>query len=146
MKPVRFKVRYGFDRMATLSIEAGQDLERAIYAWTEQIPVTIGNKMIQGKHIISIEPDYHYYTGWYESYQPTSGDDFRQIERDCPSFDGYIEAYKQRVVELIRTGRASEIGHGTPILIEDNSREGSPFAKQLLSKKFIPTTPINKQE
>jgi len=137
MKPLMFKVRYGFDRMATLSIEAGQDLEKAIYAWTEQIPVTIGGKMIQGKHIISIEPDYHYYTGWYESYSPTTGDDFKQIERDCPSFDGMIDAYRQRVMELVGSGNTNQIGKLPPLQLEEvkTVRQGSSFAKQLLEKK-----------
>jgi hypothetical protein len=96
-----FRVKYGFDTMSHLRVEGGAELEKAIYAWMEQVPVTLGGKMIQGKHIISIEPDYRYYTGWYETYSPTTGDDFAQIERDCPKLDGYIEAYKQRVLGLI---------------------------------------------
>lgn len=136
-KPIRFKVRYGFDKLATLSIDAGPDLERAIYAWVEQIPVTIGDKMIQGKHIISIEPDYHYYTGWYESYQPSTGDDFAQIERDCPNFEGYVDAYRQRVMNLIGTRQTQMIGKGEPIQPEQvlKLHGSSDFSKQLLANK-----------
>lgn len=113
---VMFKVRYGFDKMSTVSIEAGPDLERAIYAWIEQLPITIGGKMIQGKHIISIEPDYHFYTGWYDSYIPTSGDDWKQIERDCPKFDGIIERYKTNVHNLISQNKTELIGRSQPAL------------------------------
>ena len=133
---VMFKVRYGFNTTATLTIEAGPDLERAIYAWIEQLPVTIGDKMIQGKYIISIEPDYHYYTGWHETYSPKSGEDFRQIERDCPKFDGFIDAYKHRVVSLIKSGQSDKIGLGAPIPVERiaESKEVSTYAKQLTSQ------------
>lgn len=142
MKPLRFRVRYGFDKMSSLSIEAGPELEKAIYAWVEQIPVTIGGKMIQGKHIISIEQDYHYYTGWYESYQPTTGDDWKQIERDCPDVDGYIDAYRQRVMSLIADRKTHLIGTEQPLQIETikESRKGSQFAQQLLESKSLKTT------
>lgn len=135
MKPLRFKVRYGFDKMSSLSVTEGPELERAIYAWIEQIPVTIGGKMIQGKHIISIEQDYHYYTGWYESYQPTTGDDWAQIARDCPDVEGYIETYRQHVMNLINTRQTHLIGTSSPLKVEQvkELREGSVFAKQLLS-------------
>jgi hypothetical protein len=119
--------------MSTLRVEAGPDLERAIYAWTEQLPVTIGDKMIQGKHIISIEPDYHYYTGWYESYQPTTGDDWKQIERDCPKFDGYIEAYKQRVIQHIRTGHPELIGKGESIKLKLPDESPTDYGAKLLT-------------
>ncbi len=135
--PVRFKVRYGFDKLSTLSVEAGPELEKAIYAWVEQIPVTIGGKMIQGKHIISIEGDFHYYTGWYETYLPTSGDDFAQIERDCPKFEGYVDAYRQRVMHLIGNQQTHLIG--TLPAIEPKAfkalKGGSSFARQLLVSK-----------
>ena len=135
MKPIVFKVRYGFDKLSTLRVHAGPELEKAIYAWAEGIPVTIGEKMIQGKHIISIEPDYHFYTGWYESYQPTTGDDWAQIERDCPKFDGYIDAYRNRVMGLIGERKQHLIGTQPPIEIKQlngsTEKSGAKSIKEL---------------
>ncbi len=131
-----FRVQYGFDKMSYLRVEAGTELEKAIYAWIEQVPVAIGDKMIQGKHIISIEPDFRYYTGWYDTYNPTTGEDFAQIERDCPKLDGYIEAYKDRVLQLISSNQTDLIGKGSFIQIEQKEEpkklSGLKSMKQLL--------------
>lgn len=129
MKKIMFRVKYGFDKTAFLRVEAGPELEKAIYAWVEQIPVTIGGKMIQGKHIISIEGDFRYYTGWYETYEPTSGDDFAQIERDCPNFDGIMPYYRERVAYLIQSKQEKEVGKNVelpvpqPLLIQKHNEK-----------------------
>lgn len=134
-----FKVRYGFDKMSHVRIEAGPELEKVIYAWRKQIPVTLGDRIIQGKHIISIEPDYHYYTGWYESYQPVTGDDWAQIDRDCPKFDGYIEAYRNRVNDLIERGKTNLIGMQKPLeiggAIDVTERGGAKSMREVMEAR-----------
>ena len=117
---IRFRVRYGFESTANFKVEAGPDLERVLYAWLEQVPVTLADRMVHGKHIIAIEPDYNFYTGWYESYKPTSGEDWKQIARDCPDFDGYLAAYKNRVLGYIQNGQIRKIGT-EPLLILEKS-------------------------
>ena len=112
-----FKVRYGFKSTDFISIEAGGELEKAIYAWTMGKIVQIGDRMVNGNNIIAIEPHYHRYTGWYESYEPKTGDDFAQIERDCPKFDGIMGYFRERVQYLMNTGKVEMIGKGvdTPL-------------------------------
>lgn len=113
-----YKVKYGFDSLSSITIEAGPDLEKIIFAWLKQTPVAVNGRMFDGKYIIDIKPDYHFYTGWYENYQPTLGDDFKQIERDCPkTLDEVFNAYVGRVRELIQTKQINLIGKGEPILI-----------------------------
>lgn len=110
MKKLYFKVRYGFKNTDFASIEAGTELERAVYAWTTGKIVQIGDRMINGNNIISIEPHYHRYTGWHETYEPKLGEDWAQIERDCPKFDGVMGYFRERVQFLIANGREREIG------------------------------------
>lgn len=95
-----FKVKYGYAASEQISIPES-DLEKAIYAQVKGVPVQLGNAFVNGKHIISITPHWHKHTGWYDSYEPTSGDDFAQIKRDCPNYDGIVEHYKNRVVYLM---------------------------------------------
>lgn len=105
-----FKVKYGFDTQSAVTVEEGGELDKVVYAWKEGLPVSIGNKMIQGKYIISIEPDYHRYTGWNEGYSPSNSDDFAQIRRDCPDFTGVLEESKQRIAQLEAKGKQHLIG------------------------------------
>lgn len=112
-RPYYFKVKYGFDSTDYVIITAGPDLERAIYAKIERIPVTLAGKFIEGKHIIVIEPDYHSYTGWYRTYLPSSGEDFAQIERDMPKEIGSVLDTHYQVVEQLASGGQEEaIGQG----------------------------------
>lgn len=108
-KPLKFKVQHGYDKGKYIVIEE-KDLQRAIYAWLEQIPLVIGDGMIHGKSILSIEPHYHYYTGWNDSYSPHTGEDWAQIKRDCPDFTGIIEGTITEVKRLISTGQVHLIG------------------------------------
>lgn len=87
------------------------DIEKAIYARVEKIPVFIGGKMISGQEIKGIEPDIHSYTGWYRSFEPTTGDDFAQIERDVPK-EAYkvLEVCQQRVTQFLNSGTPEKIG------------------------------------
>ena len=77
------------------------ELEKALYAQLMKKPVQLGNSFVSGSHIISITPHYHKHTGWYDWYEPSTGDDWLQIERDCPDYKGVIELYKQRVHKLL---------------------------------------------
>lgn len=111
MEQKRFwKVKYGFTASDQVSIEEGGELEKAIYAQLKGVPVQLGNSFVNGRNIISISPHYHKYTGWYDYYEPTTGDDFAQIKRDCPSFDGHLELYKERVSYLLQNNQTSLIG------------------------------------
>jgi len=105
-----FKVKYGFNSDEHLSVKEGGDLEKVVYGWKEGLPIALGDKMIQGKHIISIEPDYHRYTGWNPSYLPTGSEDFAQIKRDCPDFTGVLEDCKNKVSCLEAKNQTHLIG------------------------------------
>ena len=106
-----FKVKYGYGATEFVLVENLDDLCRAIYAKTEKIPVTIGGKFISGQEIKEIAPDIHSYTGWYRSYEATSGDDFAQIERDVPKvLDTLIQLAATRVGQLQASEREDLIG------------------------------------
>jgi hypothetical protein len=133
-----FKVKYGYTMSDQVSIEEGE-LEKAIYAQIKGVPVQFGNAYINGKNIISITPHWHRHTGWYDYYEPKDGEDWKQIERDCPSYEGIIEHYKERVALLAGTGRANLIGKGVelPELTkpsEPKAIEISEMAKSLADK------------
>jgi len=99
-----FRVKYGYSVADQVSIEE-EDLQRAIMARIKKLPVQLGNSYISGGNIISITPHWHKHTGWYDWYEPKDGDDFAQIKRDCPNYDGVIEAHEAKVYELIQTGK-----------------------------------------
>ena len=99
-----FKVKYGFGAMDKVSIEEGE-LKKVMYAQLKGTPVQVGGVVINGKNIIAITPDYHRYTGWYDSYEPKDGEDWKQIERDCPKFYGVLEYHKDKMLQLVKTGQ-----------------------------------------
>lgn len=135
-----YRVKYGFKPNDFASIEAGSDLEKAIYAWQTGNVVSIGNRMINGNNIISIEPHYHKYTGWFDHYEPKEGDDWKQIERDCPDFSGVLPYYQERVKYLVSHNRLNEIGTNIelPFKIENKpklqieEKTGGKSIKELL--------------
>lgn len=133
----RYVVRYGYDQLSKVSITAGPELEKAIYAKMHGRTVELSGRIFDGKHIIDIRPDYHYYTGWYPHYQPQTGDDWQQIERDCPAqLDGLLAQYTERVRKLIQSNNTHQIGRGTPIAPSASLRNsGSVYAKKLLAQK-----------
>lgn len=133
----RYKVKYGFDNLSQVSVVAGPELEKVIYAWLKQTPVAVAGRMLNGKHIIDIKPDYHYYTGWYDHYEPTDGDDWKQIQRDCPAtLDTMFDRYVDRVRGLIGSKQTELIGQGEPIQIEARCEHGgSAFARAILAGK-----------
>lgn len=132
-----WRVKYGFSTSDQVSIEESE-LEKAIYAQLTGNPVQLNNSFINGRNIISITPHWHKYTGWYDYYEPNDGEDWKQIERDCPSFEGRLEHYKSRVQFLLNSGRTSEIGKNIDLpevkKIEEPKHEFSDQVKQLADK------------
>ena len=109
-----WKVRYGFESLDFAKV-ADFELERVLYAVEKGSMVQLGDKFVKSANIISIEPYYNHYTGWYDTYVPMSGEDEMQIKRDCPSFEGRLEYHKQRVLFLMRQNRVNEIGTGVEL-------------------------------
>lgn len=132
-----FKVKYGYDKSAFTVVEEGGNLERALYAWIEQVPVTLGDKMIHGKSILAIEPYYHAHTGWNELYEPKDGEDMAQIKRDCPSYDGVIEHYKDHVVSLMKNNETAKIGKGEIPPMLENEETPNRLTSGLAEKMTI---------
>jgi hypothetical protein len=119
----RFRVKYGYGVADQVSINE-TELEKALYAQKFGEVVQIGNKQINGRNIIVIEPHWHFYTGWYDYYTPSTGEDFAQIERDCPKgLDGVISKYRERVDYLITTGRKNLIGKNVLLPELDKPKE-----------------------
>lgn len=114
MKKHYFKIKYGYSTSDQVSINI-EDLEKAIYAQIKGVPVHLGNSFINGRNIISITPHYHKHTGWYDYYEPQSGEDWEQIKRDCPNYNGVIEHYKERVAYLLHNGKENMIGKNIEI-------------------------------
>lgn len=109
-----FKVKYGYGVSDQVSIEE-DELEKAIYAQLMKKPVQLGSAFISGSNIIAITPHYHKHTGWYDWYEPKTGEDWEQIERDCPDYKGVIEHYKQRVQYLLSNNKEKFIGKNIEI-------------------------------
>jgi len=120
---LRFRVNYGFTALEKISIDE-TELEKAVYAHKYCEVVQLSNRQINGKYIIDIMPDIHYYTGWYDSYSPSTGEDFAQIKRDCPEgLDEMIKKYREKIDYLISTGRKNLIGKNVSLPELDQPRE-----------------------
>ena len=117
-----WRVKYGYNVTDIISIEE-TELEKAIYAQVKGKPVQLNNTFVNGKNIISITPNFHKHTGWYDYYEPKDGEDWVQIQRDCPSYDGVLGKYKERVSYLIYSNRENEIGKNVSIPEIDNRKE-----------------------
>lgn len=96
-----FRVKYGYGVNDFISVTEDY-LAKAIYAKQKQSLFSYGDKIIDGKEIKNIVPDYHKYTGWNAWYEPTSTEDFIQIERDCPSFSGYVDKATTIAIDAVR--------------------------------------------
>lgn len=106
-----FKVTYGYRPTDFVLVHNTVDLQKAIYAKVERIPVTLDGKVISGNEIKVIEPDVHSYTGWHRTYQPLDGSDFAQLERDVPKVLGdIVRQATQHINELVGTGRTDLVG------------------------------------
>ena len=121
-KKLIFKIKTGYNPADFILVDNTADLEKAIHAKIEKLPVFLGGKMISGQEIKEIEPDVHSYTGWYRSYVPESADDFAQIERDVPkvAYD-VLQVCARRVSDFVASGAIEQIG-----------REALPAEKLLL--------------
>lgn len=107
-----FKVKYGFGATDYVVVDKLEELEKAVYAKVEKVTAFIGGKMIDGKYIISIEPDIHSYTGWQRGYEPKTGSDFQDIKRSVPKdADKVLEIHYRHVAELIDGGQVEKIGN-----------------------------------
>lgn len=104
-----FKVKFGYQPIDYVSVDE-LGLQKAIYGMFAKKPIQIGETFIQGDKILSIVPHYNKYTGWNEFYEPKEAEDFLQIKRDCPDFEGYIESTKNYVAGLMQSGKVQEIG------------------------------------
>lgn len=116
-----FKVKFGFHQSDYVSVDE-LGLQKAVYSMYSKKPVQIGDTFIQGDKIISITPHYHKYTGWNEFYEPKEAEDFLQIKRDCPDFEGYVESTKNYVAQLMQSGRVNEIGKSEIPMIESENK------------------------
>lgn len=125
-----FKVKFGFGSNDFASVK-DEEVEKAIYAQLKGVPVRLGNSFVNGRNIISITPHYHKYTGWFDSYEPVDGDDWKQIERDCPSFTGVLEAYTNNVRSLLASGQDKKIGTTPLASIAKDSQ--SSISKEIIS-------------
>ena len=129
-----FKVKYGYAVSDQVSIPE-EEIEKALYAQIKGVPVQFGGAYINGRNIISITPHWHKHTGWYDFYEPTTGEDWKQIERDCPSYEGVVEYYKNRVSFLLQSGKQDQIGKNIPIpeieRVEVKELQSSEGAKKL---------------
>lgn len=87
-KKIAYKIKYGYLATEFVVVDNLEDVAKALLAKATKSnggSAVIGGRFISGAEIKTIEPDVHTYTGWHRSYQPSSGDDFAQIERDVPS-------------------------------------------------------------
>ncbi len=137
-----FKVKYGFGAMNQISIQA-DELEKALYAQKFGEVVQLGDRQINGKYIISIEPHWHKYTGWVDSYEPKDADDWAQIERDCPKdLEQVIRLKRERVDYLVGNNLRNQIGKNifiSEIDEKEKMKELNPELKKItdnLSNKF----------
>jgi len=130
-----FKVKYGFNASDQVSIEESE-LEKALYAQIKGVPIQLGQAYINGRNIISVTPHWHKHTGWYDYYEPNGGEDWNQIKRDCPSYEGVIESYKTKIQYLLQSGKENLVGKNThiPELETVKQKEVSPEVKQLADK------------
>jgi hypothetical protein len=111
-KKLVYKIKYGYSAGEFVAVDNRQDLEKAIYAKQKGAFVQLGGVMIDGKTILRIEPHWNYYTGWYDGYEPVSGEDFKQIGRDAPREDleTMLQEVKEDVVQLMAQNKVVLIG------------------------------------
>lgn len=132
MKKRYFQIKYGFNVSDSITV-SGAEVEKAIYAQIKGVPVQIADHYINGKNIIAIRPAYYKHTGWHDWYEPTNGEDWEQIKRDCPSYDGMIEAYKNRVAGYIANNQLHMIGKASEILqIQEPTVSDDPILNEAI--------------
>jgi len=125
VKEKYFKIKYGFGVFDFVSLK-DSEVEKAIYAQLKGVPVRLGDSFVNGKNIISITPHLHKYTGWNDTYEPASSEDLKQIKRDCPNFEGCLEAYTDRVRGFIGNGQDKMVGTLPPVVDDEPKRIAIP--------------------
>lgn len=101
-----FRVKYGYNAGEFVSIPE-EYLAKAIYSKQKHSLFSYSDRIIDGKEIKTITPDYHKHTGWNEWYEPNDAEDFKQIARDCPDYTGYIDRATDLAIQAQRTGDVS---------------------------------------
>lgn len=104
-----YRLTIGFDK-GYLSIPESK-LAKAVYAkmtggmfFCDGI---VGEIMEDGRMIMEIKPDYHYYTGWDEDYIPKSKSDFQDIKDRCPNFRGYLTLATDIALDAKKSGNVA---------------------------------------
>jgi len=118
---LRWRVVYGYNPNDYISIDESY-LEKAKYAMVSGKVFNYKTKTIRGREIKSIEPDYRFYTGWFDSYEIQSGEDQKQIDRDVPmeAIEQRSSKADQRVRYVLTTGKTqmlNDIGQVDKLLI-----------------------------
>lgn len=101
-----FRVKYGYTAGEFISIPE-EYLAKAIYSKQKQTLFSYNDRIIDGKEIKTFTPDFHKHTGWNEWYEPKDSEDFKQIERDCPDYTGYVDKATNIAIEAVRTGNVA---------------------------------------
>lgn len=101
-----FRIKYGYSASEFISIPE-EYLAKAIYSFQKQTLFSFNDKIINGKEIKTITPNFHIHTGWNEWFEPKDAEDFKQIKRDCPDYTGIIESATKLAIEAQRTGNVS---------------------------------------
>lgn len=96
-----FRIKFGYKVGEFISIPE-EKLPKAIYAMQTGGIFSYGEKLMRGNEMKGITPDFHKHTGWNEWYEPKSAEDFEQIERDCPKYDGLIGLATDIAVKAMR--------------------------------------------
>lgn len=117
-KELRWRAYYGYNPTDYVKVK-NEDLERTKYAMITGNAISIDGKMIKGSEIKRIEQDIRYYTGWYDTYKPTNGDDEMQIKRDVPLqlLEKREEEATMRVSEAVQSGNTAILKEPSKLLL-----------------------------
>ena len=109
---LKWRVVYGYNPNDYISIDETY-LEKAKFAMISGKVFNYKTKTIRGREIKSIEPDYRFYTGWFDSYEIQSGEDQVQIDRDVPmeAIEERSAKADQRVKYILTSGKTQMLNH-----------------------------------
>lgn len=113
-----FRVYIGYGKNDYVVVDE-DEIETALYCFLTDNKGVFKNAPIRGKDIITFKPHYHAHTHWNADYEPTHADDFAQIARDCPTYDGIIEYYTDRVKYLMQRNQTSLLGTHAELPIKE---------------------------
>lgn len=83
-KELRWRIVFGYNTTDYISI-GEEDIEKAKYAWITKSIFNHPIKPINGSEIKRIEPDWRYYSGWRDGYEPKAPEDYRDIQASIPT-------------------------------------------------------------